>query len=113
MHAFIRGCLLVCMTGLSLPVMAGHCDAGGIGGTGVATDSSADIRSEMLSSADGIGGTGIDVENGIGGTGIVSEIAFNSICVNSLAMHYWTSATSVDDFVLDHTQPHDFGQLTQ
>jgi hypothetical protein len=113
MYALVRRCLIVCMTGLPLPVMAGHCDAGGIGGTGVISEPSGDI-SETFSPEDGIGGTGVDVQNGIGGTGIVSEITgFNSICVNSLAMHYWTSATSADDSLLQQTQLQDLDQITQ
>lgn len=119
MKVFLRNCLVTIMTSLSLSAIAGPCDDGGIGGTGIAlsrgiggtglTPESGGIGGTGISNIEkgiggtgiqtpqsGIGGTGIQAENGLGGTGVIGVITgFASICVNGLEVHFYND-TPVD-----------------
>jgi hypothetical protein len=101
------------ITGLSLSAIANpSCDDGGIGGTGVTTESNSDDETIITSTQEGIGGTGIQTQYGIGGTGIVNMISgFDSVCLNSLEVHYWTTPTPADVFLLPRMQPEDVGKF--
>ena len=117
MKIFIRNCLAILISGLSLVAMANPCDDGGIGGTGIVSSRGIGGTGMLLNSSNvesgGIGGTGItqkgiggtgkaqggiggtgvintppEAQSGIGGTGIVGVITgFGSICVNYLILH--------------------------
>lgn len=115
MHAFIRCCFVAFITSLSLPAIANpSCDNGGIGGTGVTAEpSSSDDETIITGTQEGIGGTGIQTQYGIGGTGIVNMISsFNSICLNGLEVHYWTTPTPTDVFLLPRMQPDDMEKFS-
>lgn len=114
MHAFLRCCFVAFITSLSLSAIANpSCDNGGIGGIGVISESSSGDETIIISTQEGIGGTGIQIQYGIGGTGIVSAISsFDSICQNGLEVHYWTTPTPADVFLLPRMQPEDVDKFS-
>ena len=114
MRAFIRCCFVAFITSLSLSTIANpSCDNGGIGGTGIAAESSSDEETIITGIQEGIGGTGIQTQYGIGGTGIVSAISdFDSICLNGLEVHYWTTPTPADVFLLPRMQPEEVDKFS-
>lgn len=108
MKTFLRTCIAISMTCLSMSAIANPCDggiggtgimleSGGIGGTGINNESGGIGGTGIISNTQqGIGGTGAQAESGIGGTGIVGVITgFGSVCVNGLEIHYF-SDTPVD-----------------